>query len=162
MCVCIDMHMHIHMRMRSATDARASTVRRALEAGLTPALIPGGFSEAVYTNASPTEECAYMCVCASQAQMCSLHQRLADGGVRIHVCVCIAGPDLYVCMGPSPCVCMCMPSCAHCMHMFMSACMDMHRYAYLAERTGFVRLAIEAGADIIPAYTCALPPRASP
>eukprot|EP00908_Phaeocystis_cordata_P005544 Transcript_16042.p1 GENE.Transcript_16042~~Transcript_16042.p1 ORF type:complete len:207 (-),score=68.58 Transcript_16042:664-1284(-) len=31
----------------SATDARGSTVRRVLASGLTPALIPGGFSEAV-------------------------------------------------------------------------------------------------------------------
>ena len=68
-----------------ATDASAASVRRVLKAGLTPAIIPGGFSEAVYTNAHPTEE-----------------------------------------------------------------------YAYLADRTGFVRLAIEHGVDIIPAYSYGL------
>lgn len=68
-----------------ATDASAGTVSRVLAAGMTPALIPGGFSEAVYTAASPTEE-----------------------------------------------------------------------YAYLAGRTGFVRLAIEHGVDIIPSYTFGL------
>lgn len=68
-----------------ATDASAATVRRVLESGLSPAIIPGGFSEAVYTNASPDYE-----------------------------------------------------------------------YAYLAERTGFVRLAIEYGVDIIPTYSYGL------
>ena len=68
-----------------AADASATTVRRVLAAGMTPALIPGGFSEAVYTAASPDEE-----------------------------------------------------------------------YAYLAERSGFVKLAIEHGVDIIPSYTYGL------
>ena len=65
-----------------ATDARASTVRKVLSAGLTPALIPGGFSEAVYTGASPTEE-----------------------------------------------------------------------FSYIADRRGFIKIAIEHGIDIIPAYS---------
>ena len=69
-----------------ATDASASTIRRVLrETSRTPALIPGGFSEAVYTNADPEVE-----------------------------------------------------------------------YAYLLGRKGFVRLAIEAGVDIIPSYTYGL------
>jgi hypothetical protein len=65
------------------TDASAATIRKILrETNLTPAIIPGGFSEAVYTNAHPEVE-----------------------------------------------------------------------YNYIADRLGFVRLAIEFGVDIIPAYT---------
>ena len=68
------------------TDPSKRTVMRILkETTMTPALIPGGFSEAAYTNAHPTVE-----------------------------------------------------------------------YAYIADRIGFVRSAIEAGVDIIPAYTYGL------
>jgi hypothetical protein len=42
------------------TDASAATIRRVLREGkLTPALIPGGFSEACWTNAEPDVEYAY-------------------------------------------------------------------------------------------------------
>ncbi|KAL1511119.1 hypothetical protein AB1Y20_005939 [Prymnesium parvum] len=68
------------------TDPSASTIRRILrDTTFSPALIPGGFSEACYTNASPVVE-----------------------------------------------------------------------YAYIADRTGFLRLAIEAGVDIIVTYTYGL------
>ena len=68
------------------TDASRATVMRILgKSSMTPALIPGGFSEATYTNADPNVE-----------------------------------------------------------------------YAYIADRLGFVRCAIEAGVDIIPSYTYGL------
>ena len=68
------------------TDAAAGTVRKILrESNLSPAIIPGGFSEACYTNASPDVE-----------------------------------------------------------------------YSYIADRTGFIRLAIEAKVDIIVCYTYGL------
>ena len=68
------------------TDASRATLKRLLATTkLTPALIPGGFSEATYTNAHPNVE-----------------------------------------------------------------------YSYIADRPGFVRLAIEAKVDIIPAYTYGL------
>ena len=68
------------------TDASRKTITRILrDTKLTPCLIPGGFSEAVFTNASPDVE-----------------------------------------------------------------------YSYIADRLGFIRCAIEAGVDIIPAYSFGL------
>ena len=44
-----------------ATDASARTIRKILsETSYTPAVIPGGFSEAVYTNADAEVEYAYI------------------------------------------------------------------------------------------------------
>lgn len=69
-----------------AADPSAKTIRKLLRTtGMSPAIIPGGFSEAVYTNADPSIE-----------------------------------------------------------------------YNYIGDRTGFVRLAIEHGVDIIPAYSYGL------